>query len=169
MRFLFNRNVTVVAKGVSDQPGTTELLLTDSHTIASVDKEWIKGVADSGRFNLQTEDWNRKVSIELTTLDQLIKEHGRPDLIKIDVEGHEDKVLNGLSIPVDYVTFEYTLPEHTDSCVRCIKHLASIGNYEFESIAGQGKWMNAHEFIIEINHQSSLEQLLNGDILARKK
>lgn len=168
MRFLFNSNVTVVAKGVSDRSGPTELLLTDSHTIASVDKEWIDGVSESGRFDLQTKDWNRKVTIDLTTLDQLIKQYGKPGLIKIDVEGHEDKVLKGLSIAVDYVTFEYTLPEHTASCLRCIEHLASIGNYEFESISESGKWFRAPEFAAEVKQQASLGQLLNGDILARR-
>jgi len=33
-----------------------------------------------------------------------------PDFIKIDVEGYEDKVLEGLSKPVKALSFEFTLP-----------------------------------------------------------
>lgn len=169
LRFMFNSKLKIVGKGVSDHTGSAELLLTSSHTIASIDKEWIEGVSESKRFNLELKDWNNKVAIELTTLDHLVREFGKPTFIKIDVEGHEDKVIQGLSQPIDYVTYEYTLPEHSGSCLRCIEHLRFIGNYEFESIETSGKWLNADEFSGEIKKLTAKGELLNGDILARQK
>jgi FkbM family methyltransferase len=44
----------------------------------------------------------------MTTLDELIGKHGVPVFIKIDVEGFEEAVLQGLSQPVRALSFEFT-------------------------------------------------------------
>ena len=42
------------------------------------------------------------------TLDRLIRDHGRPAFVKIDVEGFEDRVLAGSARPVPALSFEFT-------------------------------------------------------------
>ena len=51
--------------------------------------------------------WDAAETVEVTTLDALIAEHGRPRFVKIDVEGFEAEVLAGLSRPVPWLAFEY--------------------------------------------------------------
>ena len=51
--------------------------------------------------------WNQTFDVAATTLDALIQEHGRPAFIKIDVEGAELDVLQGLSCAVPTVSFEF--------------------------------------------------------------
>jgi FkbM family methyltransferase len=53
----------------------------------------------------------KQVTVVTTTLDNLIKEYGMPDFIKIDVEGYEMQVFQGLSQPVPCISFEMLLPE----------------------------------------------------------
>lgn len=58
--------------------------------------------------------------VATVTLDGLIDVFGKPDLIKIDVEGVEAKVLAGLHTKVDFVMFEFnqTFPDDTHACMQ---------------------------------------------------
>ena len=75
--------------------------------------------------------WKEPVKILSITLDALILGFGDPDLIKIDVEGYENKVLAGLSKKTKgRIIFEY-MEEMRDETIECVKHLNSIGYNEF--------------------------------------
>ena len=72
----------------------------------------------------------RTVRVNTITLDYLISVYGNPDLIKIDVEGAEWKVLRGLSKKTRRIVFEWTdvtLNEHDEQ----LKYLARLGYTEF--------------------------------------
>jgi FkbM family methyltransferase len=60
-----------------------------------------------------------KTTASTTTLDALIEEFGKPKYIKIDVEGYEDKVLEGLSHKIDLISFEF-VGGVTDKAIRCL-------------------------------------------------
>ena len=78
------------------------------------------------------EKWNEKIEfkdkvvIQTTTLDLLVKKYGRPDFIKIDVEGYEKNVLGGLSQPVSYLSFEALWPDGEDEIKLCIHRIHEI-------------------------------------------
>lgn len=72
------------------------------------------------------------IDVDVVTLAQLIAAHGTPDYLKIDVEGHDLAVLQGLDRPVALLSFEF----NTDAALiglaaACIAHVASLGDYEF--------------------------------------
>ena len=83
--------------------------------------------------------WDEKISfsseameVKLTTLDALIKKFGIPDFIKIDAEGYEKWILNGLSQKVNLISFESLLPEfkdELDECISRIEHLSAGSLY----------------------------------------
>ena len=79
---------------------------SNSHTIASMNKNWIESVKKSNRF--KGEDWNNTETISVTTLDIIIKNNFVPDYIKIDVETYETEVIQGLTKGVKYLSFEYS-------------------------------------------------------------
>ena len=62
--------------------------------------------AAAGAPGWEGQVWDRRIDVAVRTLDDLIAEHGRPDFIKIDVEGFEAEVLAGLSAPVPALSFE---------------------------------------------------------------
>lgn len=70
--------------------------------------------------------------VAVTTLAALIAEFGRPDFIKVDVEGHDLEVLRGLDVAVDLLSFEYnTDPALLASAALCIDRMCELGDYEF--------------------------------------
>jgi FkbM family methyltransferase len=80
-------NVTLENLGLSDKPGVTDLYIPKSKN----------GTSPGARIDLLDDKNNYlKESIELVTLDQYFL-HRKifPKIIKIDVEGHEKKVLHG--------------------------------------------------------------------------
>jgi len=102
-RFGDNENVTIIPKALGEKPGTGMLSINSAaRTISTfVPQEfWGIGSAFRGTTATQTEE------VEITTLDALIAEYGRPRFVKIDVEGYEAWVLRGLSQPIPYVQFE---------------------------------------------------------------
>jgi len=72
------------------------------------------------------------IDVDVVTLAQLIAEFGTPDVLKIDVEGHDLAVLQGLDRAVKLMSFEF----NTDAgliglAAACIDRVASLGDYEF--------------------------------------
>ena len=127
-------NFHLVRKALGASAGYAEMLISKAHTISSLSSEWVRTVKESGRFaNYQ---WNRKETVVIDTLDNLIVQFGRPTFIKIDVEGFEDQVVSGLSTPVRALSMEFT-PEYMQSTLSCIEHLCRIGDYEFQISLGE--------------------------------
>ena len=72
----------------------------------------------------------RTVKAYTVTLDTLIEKYGMPELIKIDVEGGESKVIAGLSYKPKQLNFEWHL-EFMDRHIEDVKKLANVNGYEY--------------------------------------
>ena len=104
-KFATCENVNIVPKALDKTVGRNTIFVGESSTISSMSSSWIESVRKSGRFRWH--QWNTTKTIDTTTFDLLIKEYGKPAFCKIDVEGFEYNVLQGLSQPVDMISFEF--------------------------------------------------------------
>lgn len=163
--------VTIVPMAVGRTAGTATMLTSDVHVLSTLSGEFIEKTTRSGRFaDIQ---WNHKVEVPMTTLDALIAKHGVPQFLKIDVEGFEPEVLAGLSHAVRSVSVEWT-PEMPQASEECIRHLAGLGDYEFNYSWGESMklarpiWMN-QEGILAVIREFSGENHMFGDLYARLK
>lgn len=119
----FGSSILIVKKGLSDRIGKRKFYLSKDTTLSSFSEEWIDIVR---RSRFKSSKWNKVIEVEMTTLDHLIGEYGIPVFIKIDVEGYELEVLKGLSYPVKYLSFEYTVPEFLPNALNCIDYYNSL-------------------------------------------
>lgn len=165
----FKNNVVIVDKALGETEGTVPLFISSSTTLTSASKEWVEQVSKN-RFSKAI--WNQQILVPVTTLDQLIKQFGKPKFCKIDVEGYELEVLKGLSESIEIISFEYTIPEFTNKAIDCINHLNNIGNIECNYSAGEtlklalDSWLEPDKFI-SLFKQLHLNGIIDGDIYVR--
>jgi len=159
-----NSQVLLVPKGVAAQPGIMPLSLCESaSTIATFSEKW-----ETGRF--RDYRWESTVDVSVTTLDALIQEYGVPAFCKIDVEGFERQVLQGLSSPIPALSFEFT-KEFLDDANACMNYLATIQPVVFNYTLGEiptlalSEWSDASTITSRL-HQIQ-DRLLWGDIYAK--
>ena len=157
-------NVVIVSKGLAIQPGRRSLSICGpADTISTFSEKW-----KTGRFH--TYAWESAVDVPVTTLDTLIREFGSPKFCKIDVEGFEYEVLQGLSTPISFLAFEFTR-EFINDAVRCVEHVSSLGSADFNYALGETPalvlptWSDRNTLLKSIEQNS--DDLLWGDIYVK--
>jgi FkbM family methyltransferase len=125
LRIKYGKRINLITKGLGQKEGTETFFLSSSTEFSSFAKDWVDAVQKE-RF-AGVHNWDKKETIEMTTLDNLIRQFGKPAFCKIDVEGYELEVLKGLTQPVKFISIEYTVPEQVEKSVTCIEYLNTIG------------------------------------------
>ena len=168
LRRLFgnNKNITIVNKALGDYEGCGEIDICEAEpTISTMSDKW----KYDGRFS-KNYKWEKKQQIIVTTLDSLIALYGLPKFCKIDVEGFEKSVLRGLTVPIPFISFEFT-KEFFDDSKKCISHLLSIAPAEFNCSIGESMellfpdWVTPERLYDKL--ESSEEKLLWGDVYVK--
>jgi len=133
-RFKFKSNVKIEPIALSAKEGEAIIYQSSSHDLSSMSPEFIQNVAKE-LFSQET--WDETITIPTRTLDQMIASYGVPRFIKIDVEGFELSVLNGLNCPVHMLSFEFT-PLTVTEAKRCVERLHDISaNYLYNYCLGE--------------------------------
>ena len=154
-----NNKVIIIAKALGKTNETKEMLISDATTISSLSEEWVRAVQQSGRF--AGNEWTKTQFVQTTTLDSLIAEYGSPAFIKIDVEGFEYQVVQGLSRPVNMLSVEFT-PEYIDSTFHCIEYLSELGKIGLNLSIGESMEMEFAKWIAPKMMINTLEKVRNN-------
>lgn len=89
--------------------------------MSTLNENWLS--ESKSRFYGQKYD---KITCKTRTIDSLIIEYGKPELIKIDVEGGEYECIKSLSQKVDCLCFEWA-SETNDITYACLDYLHTLG------------------------------------------
>lgn len=170
LRTLFARaaHVTVVEAAAAGASGRRSLAVSErTPTVSTLAEGWRDVVAREPGFNRVR--WSRTVDVDVVTIDQLIAQFGLPALVKIDVEGSEPQVLEGLSRAVPVLSFEY-LPGFLEPVERSTARLNTLGAYSFNWSPGESyrlaeqTWLSAAQLMGALRTETA--QRSSGDVYA---
>jgi FkbM family methyltransferase len=160
--------IRVVERAVAATPGHATLSISErTPTVSTLAADWRD--ARSREPDFGDVSWNDAVDVEVTTLDALIEEFGRPAFVKVDVEGGELSVLQGLSTPVPALSFEF-LPRALDAAQACVARVQAIGRYQFNwslaesSVLVLPRWVSGPALLEALGSEPPSR---HGDIYAR--
>jgi FkbM family methyltransferase len=123
-RLAHNKKLTCVEAGLADKPGKLDLYLHDQVGTTSMVADWSAGKTTG------------KITVPVTTLDDLVARFGFPKYCKIDVEGFELKVLQGLSNRIELLSLEYhSDPKNMTVTSQCLNLLEQRGDIEINVIS----------------------------------
>lgn len=120
-----DKNIICLNYAVCNRPDYEEIQFYENNCISTINKDWL--CSEQSRF------FNRpykETTAKTIRLDTLIEQYGKPDLIKIDVEGAEYLVISSLTQKINTICFEWT-QEFSSIAKDCIKYLSSIGFTKF--------------------------------------
>ena len=153
-RFADNPRVILISAAVGAAPGNAKLAIDPAHpTVATLSADYIAQAGGSRGFRRVR--WREEIEVEVTTLDALIAKHGVPAFCKIDVEGFEHAVIEGLSRPLPRLSLEY-LPAALEPALVAIARLSRLGAYRFNRSVGESmvlaipRWLGAAEIGAEL-------------------
>jgi len=167
-RYGHDADTTLIEEAIGAEPGEATLFIsTRTPTVTTMSLDWISQVQQDPSF--QDVQWDREVTVPVTTLDALIESHGEPAFCKIDVEGFELAVLQGVSRPLAALSFEY-IPASIDIALACIRRLEDLGNYEYNLAPGETHRMRFDQWLTPEDMAQSLENTHegSGDVYARR-
>ncbi|HTZ77758.1 MAG TPA: FkbM family methyltransferase, partial [Stellaceae bacterium] len=171
LRRLYGRNprVTLVEAAVGASPGEATLHLDPGNpTVATLSESWAREVGRSRSFARVR--WRQRIPVAVTTLDALVARHGMPAFAKIDVEGFETAVLEGLSQPLPALSVEYVTAA-LPATLAALDRLQALGNYGFNRSEGErlrllhDRWRSAAEMAAELERLGV--DAGSGDLYAR--
>jgi FkbM family methyltransferase len=149
--------VTLIDKAASDKVGIEKMWIDGpGSAVNTISRKWADHLKDGkddfkyGHFGLE---FSRSKSVETTTVERLVTQHGMPFFLKIDVEGHELSVLLGMRQPVPFLSFEVNLSTFRKEGIECVRVLCGLApnglfNYTPDCCSGLvlGKWLGSEEF-----------------------
>ncbi len=165
-RFADNQRVTVIEKGVGATSGNAILHICETDPVLSTFKEhW-----QQGRF--LGKRWDRQHEVAITTLADLVEQHGVPDYCKIDVEGAEVDVLRGLDRRIGIISFEFTT-EYLAHAAEAVQLLRALGYAQYNFSIGElptfhlEDWIDEATLLARLATACTANAKLWGDIYAR--
>ncbi|MES2712654.1 MAG: FkbM family methyltransferase [Pseudomonadota bacterium] len=131
-----NPRVTLLGALVGAEAGEATLRVnTANPMVASASDAFI--AAAKGAEGWEGQVWDQELHLPVTTIAALSARHGKPDFIKIDVEGYEASVLAGMAAPVRALSFEFTTIQR-GVAGECLARLSALGYRAFNAALGEG-------------------------------
>ena len=118
------KNIVCLNFAVSNKDNET-IKFYEYSCVSTMNKKWL--CAKKSRFYKTP---YKEIEAKTIRIDTLIKKYGKPNLIKVDVEGAENIVISSLSQKVDTICFEWA-QEFPYVTKFSINHLLKLGFKKF--------------------------------------
>ena len=158
----FRQHLQIEETALGDSQGATTLFVRESSGQSSLRSTW-EGTAAG------------VLQVPVSTLDVAIQRFGIPYYCKIDVEGWEPHVLQGLSQPIPLLSFEYHQNHGLmQDAYACLDHLSSLARIQVNITPSEKSrlvldtWLDVDEFKAAFQTKfQGREQFLFGDLYVK--
>lgn len=166
-----DEQVALVREAIGSAAGEATLRISRrTPTVTTLSAGWMAAVQRADSF--ADVRWEEEVTVPVTTLDSLIARHGLPDFCKIDIEGSELTALEGLSVPLPLLSFEY-IPATRQMALDCIERLQALGDYRYNWSVGEEQrlvsavWLDGGEMGARLGQMGVNDR--SGDLYAKRE
>lgn len=165
-------NLQVVAAALGKTTGTGLLFLSNHAQTHSLSREWIEADKPAEYRKLGSVSWGAAQEVPMRTLDGLIRDMGRPVFVKIDAEGYESEIVQGLTAPLPALSLEFHT-FHLKPALESIRYLRGLGptlwNYTLEERFDWllEQWVSPDEVIGILEAYAADQIHLKGDLYVR--
>jgi len=119
--------VTIVDAAVGAEAGQLMFNVIEAGSAYNtLSTKWVESLGHADGTSRPALTLQEQYPVRVVTLDAMIARHGTPHYIKVDVEGFELEVIQGLSSPVPYLSFELNLPDFRAEGLMIAERLATI-------------------------------------------
>ena len=125
-RFQGNRHFSLYPCLCGAASGSRPFWISQSNSAFSTGNLKWKRLLSEGKYPLHSHFAKDPMHIQVTTMDEIIRIHGKIAFAKIDTEGSELDCLQGLSEKIPLLVFEANLPEFAEESISCVLRLAAI-------------------------------------------
>lgn len=117
-----NNNIEVLNYAICNNNGE-DIKFYQAHAdhLSTMNKDWLTD--SNSRFYNQKYD---EIICKTNTIDNLIMKYGKPNIIKVDVEGGEYECIKSLTQKVDCLCFEWASETNPITC-KCLDYLCTLG------------------------------------------
>lgn len=138
----FGKSVEIINKAVSKEKEKIKFYICpECNVVSSADIQW----RTNSRFSQPDRTWI-ETEVDTISIDDLIKEHGIPIHIKLDVEGYEYNAIQSMSKNYCQFRFEWS-EEKMEEMILSINYLSKLGYTYFGIIEGDTYNEVATEFM----------------------
>ncbi|MGI9424693.1 MAG: FkbM family methyltransferase [Hyphomicrobiaceae bacterium] len=170
LRLIHGRDtqVNLINAACGARPGSLRLRVNSANpTVSTASRDFTNAARDAPGWEGQA--WDTEIEVACVTLDQLIDSWGPPRFTKIDVEGLEADVLQGLTHQLPVLSFEFTTIQR-DVAYQCLRRLMVLAQYRFNVALGESQKLAFDQPISHIDMQRYIADLPHaansGDIYA---
>ena len=154
-------------RAIGEHPGQAELIIASLNpAVSTLSRSWQRDIAALDRVEVP---WDETVTVEVTTLDQLVEMHGVPDFCKLDVEDFELPALRGLSRALPALSYEF-YPTTMAKAVACLDRLQELGDYRYNWSIAESLRMESQRWLSAADMRARLRAYTgrrSGDVYAR--
>jgi FkbM family methyltransferase len=129
-RLFFQSKVVVINAAVGRETGKGFFYVNSPGSPSNtMSVKWKKILEDAkaNRWSTST-SFSETYEVDIVTLDTLVGKYGMPTYIKIDVEGYENHVLEGLTKAIPIISFEANFPDFRDETIQCVHKISRLSS-----------------------------------------
>jgi FkbM family methyltransferase len=173
------RKLEILPVALSNTEGEAEMMISNASYVSSLSSEHVELMKDRFASNPQWAEhglveWSGREMVRTTTLDSLIAEYGKPAFIKIDVEGFEYEVVEGLSTPVALISLEFVAERIEKTCA-AIDRINALGAIEGQLVFDDSmewkldRWQRSDDLKRSLKALTDIHRRSIGDIYLRQQ